>query len=164
MYCRECNSGYEIGIHIRSIGEQFRESLRMFSRCLMPYAGSDTVNYLIQQGEKALEEASEVTIGESMSAELEAFLHELLSLKYHDALRSFEDALEIDEENEAALEGFCYSLAKAVSHYEYAGLSGLAETIKVKALSYCSDRTLEIAERSPRMSKYLLEIIRGMFS
>ncbi len=130
----------------------------------MPRAKQDIVDYLIKQGEEALREASEVDISRSMGERLEALMHELLSLKYHDALRSFEDALKIDPENEAVLEGFCYSLANAVSHYEQAGLGGLAETIKLKALPYCTDKALEMAERSPRMGKYLLGVIRDMFS
>ena len=79
-------------------------------------------------------------------------------------MRSFEGALEIDQGNEAALEGFCYSLAEAVSHYKRAGLSRLAETVKMKALPYCTDKALEIAERSPGIGRYFMEIVRGMFS
>ena len=123
----------------------------------------DTLEYLIKQGEEALNEASEAAIESPTEARLEALMHELLSLNYHDALRSFESALYIDPENEKALEGFCYSLAKAISHHEHSGLTGIAETIKLKALPYCTDRALEIAESSPRIGRSFLEIIRDMF-
>jgi len=162
--CEKSDDTYEIDVRIRNIDEQSREELRRFCNFLTPLATSETIYYLIQEGEKALSEASEVTISESAGARLEALMHELLSLRYHDALRSFEDALKIDRENEEAVAGFCYSLAKAVCHYERAGLNGLADIIKVKALQYYTDRTLEIAEKSPRMDAYLLEIIRGIFS
>ena len=59
---------------------------------------SDTLQYLVQQGEKTLSEASKVTIKEPTSENLIVLMHELLALKYHDALRSFEQALEIDRE------------------------------------------------------------------
>lgn len=162
--CQESGGNYEIDILIRDIDEPSREALSVFCNLLKPRARLNTIDYLVSQGEKAINEAAEVNIRESMGTRLGAYMHELLSLKYHDALRSFEDALNIDAENEAALEGFCYSLAKAVSHYERAGLSRLAETIKVKALPYCTHKALEIAERSPRMGRYLLGIIRDMIS
>jgi len=162
VQCQQRNDVYEIGIRIHDIDEQSRDDLRMFCSFLTPRGESDTVDYLIQQGEKLLGEASEVTVGESMGQRLEALMHELLSLKYHDALRNFEDALKIDRENEAAVEGFCYSLAKSVSHYERANLSGLAEIIKVKALQYFTDETQNIAERSTRIDESLLSIIRDM--
>ena len=162
--CQESGGNYEIDILIRDIDEPSREALSVFCNLLKPRAKLSTIDYLVSQGEKAISEAAEVNIRESMGTRLGAYMHELLSLKYHDALRSFEDALNIDAENEAALEGFCYSLAKAVSHYERAGLSRLAETIKVKALPYCTHKALEIAERSPRMGRYLLGIIRDMIS
>ena len=162
--CQESGGNYEIDILIRDIDEPSREALSVFCNLLKPRARLNTIDYLVSQGEKAISEAAEVNIRESIGTRLGAYMHELLSLKYHDALRSFEDALNIDAENEAALEGFCYSLAKAVFHYERAGLSRLAETIKVKALPYCTDKALEIAERSPRMGKYLLGIVRDMMS
>lgn len=157
--CQRSNGVYEIGIRIRDIDERSREDIRIFCDSLMPSTESDTVNYLIQEGERALTEASKAAVGKSTGERLEAFLHELLSLKYHDALRSFENALTIDPENETAMEGFCYSLAKAISHYERAGLDGLADIIKVKALPYFTDKTLKVAQRSPRMDRFLLEII-----
>jgi hypothetical protein len=129
----------------------------------MPGANPDTVEYLIKRGEEALTEASEAAIERPVGARLEALMHELLSLKYHDALRSFEDALEIEPENEKAQEGFCYSLAKAISHYEHAGLGSVADIVKVKALPYCTDKALEVAERSPRISPFFLGIIHDMF-
>jgi len=162
--CEKSDDTYEIDVRIRNIDEQSREDLRRFCNFLAPLATSETIYYLIQEGEKALSEASEVTISESAGARLEALMHELLSLRYHDALRSFEDALKIDRENEDAVAGFCYSLAKAVSHYEQAGLNGLADIIKVKALQYYTDRTLEIAGKSPRMDSFLLGIVRDIFS
>ncbi len=162
--CVKSDDTYEIDVRIRNIDEQSREELRKFCNFLAPLAKSETIYYLIQEGEKALSEASEVTISESAGARLEALMHELLSLRYHDALRSFEDALKIDGENEEAVVGFCYSLAKAVSHYERAGLNGLADIIKVKALQYYTDKTLEIAGKSPRMDAYLLGIVRDIFS
>ncbi len=162
--CEKSDDAYEIDVRIRNIDEQSREELRKFCNFLAPLATPETIYYLIQEGEKALSEASEVTISESAGARLEALMHELLSLRYHDALRSFEDALKIDRENEDAVTGFCYSLAKAVSHYERAGLNGLADIIKVKALQYYTDKTLEIAEKSPRMDAYQLGIIRDIFS
>ena len=162
--CQKRNDVYEIGVRIQDIDEQSRDDLRMFCGFLTPRSESDTINYLIQQGEKSLSEASEVTVEEEMGQRLEALMHELLSLKYHDALRAFEDALKIDGESEAAVEGFCYSLAKAVSHYERANLGGLAEIIKVKALQYFTDDTQNIAEKSTRMDESLLGIIRDMLS
>jgi hypothetical protein len=162
--CEKSDDTYEIDFRIRNIDQQSKEELRKFCNFLAPLATSETIYYLIQEGEKALSEASEVTISESAGARLEALMHELLSLRYHDALRSFEDALKIDRENEEAVTGFCYSLAKAVSHYEQAGLNGLADIIKVKALQYYTDRTLEIAGESPRMDAYLLGIVRDIFS
>ena len=164
LECRRSDGIYEIDIHVRSIDERSREDLRRFCNFLIPLATSDTINYLIQEGERALNEASEVTIGESIGERLQALMHELLSLKYHDALRSFEDALKIDRENEEAVAGFCYSLAKAVSHYERAGLDGLADIIKVKAMQYYTERTLEIAEKSSRMDDCLLGVIRDIIS
>ena len=160
--CQKCDAVYEISIRIDDIDEQSRDDLRTFCSFLTPHSESDTIDYLIHQGEEALSEASEVTIGESMGARLEALMHELLSLKYHDALRSFEDALAIDGGNEVAVEGFCYSLAKAISHYERAGLDGLADIIKVKALQYFTDNTQEIAEKSDRIDSYLLSIIHDV--
>ena len=130
----------------------------------MPRANSDAAEYLIQRGEESLAEAAKATIEESMGERMEALMHELLSLKYHDALRSFEDALKIEPENEAALEGFCYALAKSISHYEQAGLDNLADIVKVKALPYCSYKALKVAEESSRISGYFLEIIRQMFA
>jgi len=124
----------------------------------------DIVTYLIQQGEKALAEAKEASAKESESEEMEALINELLALKYHDALRSFEDALKLDKDNEAAIEGFCYSLANAVLHYEQAGLTGLSETIKVKAMQYPTKKTREIANRSSRLSIYLLEAIQDVIN
>ena len=124
---------------------------------------SDTLQYLIKQGEKTVSEASKGTIKEPTSEDLIVLMHELLALKYHDALRSFEQALEIDRENEAAIEGFCYALAEAISHYEHAGLSRLADTIRVKAVLYQTDRLPEIAKRSKRMGSYLLGIVREIF-
>jgi len=124
----------------------------------------ETVNYLIHQGENALKEASKAKITDTMNEVLEAHMYDLLALKYHDALRSFEHALNIDGENEQALEGFCYALAEAVAHYERAGMSHLAEIIKVKAMPYYTDRMLDIASHSPRISRYLLEIIHTIFS
>jgi hypothetical protein len=160
--CQKSDDAYEISIRIDEIDEQRRDDLRTFCSFLTPCSELDTADYLIQQGEKALAEASEVIVGKSMGERLEALMHELLSLRYHDALRNFEDALTIDNENEAAVEGFCYSLAKAISHYERAGLDGLADIIKVKALQYCDDKTWKIAEKSTRMDNYLLSIIRDV--
>jgi len=161
--CHYINDAYEIAVHITEIDEQPKESLLSFCDFLTP-SGSETLDYLIREGEKALTEAAEVTIKESMGTRLEALMHELLSVKYHDALRSFEDALKIDGENETAVEGFCYSLAKAVYHYEHAGLDGIADIIRVKAMPYSTDDTIGIAERSPRMDEYSLKTIRSIFS
>ena len=157
--CNQTNGVYEIDVHIHSIDEQVKKGLQAFCNFLTPVAGSDIVKYLIQEAEKALGEASEVVVGKAMNKRLGALIHELLALRYHDALRSFEDALKLEPENEVAVEGFCYSLAKAISHYERAGLSGLADTIKTKAMLYYTDKTLDIAKGSPRISKYLLEVI-----
>lgn len=124
---------------------------------------SYTTNYLVQQGEEALSEASKANITESMNEVLEAHMYELLALKYHDALRNFEEALKIEPNNTTALEGFCYSLAQTLSHYERAGLSHLAEIIKVKAMPYYTDDIEDIVKKSPRLNKYLLEILNEIF-
>ena len=54
MHCQQGDGVYEIGICIRNIDAKSRENLRTFCNFLMPSIGSDTLNYLIQQGEKAL--------------------------------------------------------------------------------------------------------------
>ncbi len=106
-----------------------------------------TLDYLIQQGENTLSEASKATITETMNEVFEVHMYELLAMKYHDALRNFEEALKIDRENEVALEGFCYALAETVCHYERAGLSHLAEIVKVKAMAYYNEKLLDVAKR-----------------
>lgn len=123
----------------------------------------NTLDYLIQQGEKALNEASNVTITDTMNEVFEVHIYELLAMKYHDALRNFEEALKIDKENEVALEGFCYALAETVSHYERAGLNHLSEIIKVKAMPYYSEKLLDVVRKSKRIGKYLREIIHEIF-
>lgn len=161
--CQKHNGDYEIDVWIRDIDEGTKKAIQAFCKYLMPSTRLNTVDYLIQQGEKALIEASKAkSVEGSISSELEAYMNELLSLKYHDALRSFEDVLKIDPENDIAIEGFCYSLAEAVSHYQQAGLDGLAETIKVKAMQYWSPKVTKIAKKSPRITRILLEVIRDI--
>ncbi|MBD3181439.1 hypothetical protein GF312_04050 [Candidatus Poribacteria bacterium] len=161
--CKKTDNIYEMEISISDIDDSSKEHLRRFCNFLIPHSGSEIIDYLIQQGEESLKEAGEVTIGDGVGERLESLMHELLSLKYHDALRSFEDALKMDMNNEAAIEGFCYSLAKAVSHYHQAGLDGLADTIKIKAMHYYNEKTLEVANNSPRINQVLMLIIRGIF-
>lgn len=123
----------------------------------------DILQYLVKLGEKALDEASRANITSTMNEVLEEHMYELLALKYHDALRSFESALDIDPTNESALEGFCYSLAQAISHYERSGMSHVADIIKVKAMQYRTENILDIASRSKRIGRYLFEILKEVF-
>ncbi|MEM4244321.1 MAG: hypothetical protein QXP44_05970 [Candidatus Bathyarchaeia archaeon] len=124
---------------------------------------NSTLDYLIQQGENALSEASKATVTDTMNEVFEVHMYELLAMKYHDALRNFEEALKIDSENESALEGFCYALAETISHYERAGLSHLAEIVKVKAMPYYNEKLLDVVKKSKRIGKYLFEILHGIF-
>lgn len=164
VHCYQRDGAYEIGIRICDIDTRSEEDLKVFCNFLMPHTGSDTVNHLIQQGEKALDEASAVIARESMDGKLEAVIHELLSLKYHDALRSFEDALKVDRENEVAMEAFCHSLVRAIFHYEQAGLDRSAKNVKTEVVQYFTDSTLEIAESSPRIGESFLGIMREVLS